>query len=225
MRLAEAEALLKANFDPAQPRNERGRWARDVASGNLSPVRTGGASRRSRSRNPRTWESYPNADFHNRLAIAENSADKPDFGYGEVRQSNGALGRYQMTHAGLLAAGMVNANGNWTGKYGIHSRSQFLAHHEAQEHALPDFLHETERQLRANGAFDYVGRSVNGIVAPFPISRAGLIAAGHKQGARKTRGYLSRVESGGYSSQGLALDPDERAIETRLRTFSDSLYE
>jgi hypothetical protein len=36
-------------------------------------------------------------------------------------------------HLGLLAAGMVNANGNWTGKYGIHSRSQFLADHDAQD--------------------------------------------------------------------------------------------
>jgi hypothetical protein len=179
----------------------------------------------SRPRNPRTCESFPNADFRNRLAIAENSADKRDFGYGEVRQSNGALGRYQMTHVGLLAAGMVNANGNWTGKYGIHSRSQFLADHDAQEHALTDFLHETERQLRANGAFDYVGRSVNGVVAPFTITRAGLMAAGHRQGAGKTRDYLRRVESNGYSSRGLALDRDERAIENRLRTFSDLPYE
>jgi hypothetical protein len=86
-RLAEAEALLKTNFDPAQPRNERGRWARDAASATLSPARAGGPSRRSSPRNPRTWESHPNADFRNRLAMAENSADKPDFGYGEVRQS------------------------------------------------------------------------------------------------------------------------------------------
>ena len=32
-----------------------------------------------------------------------------------------------------------------------------------QEKALTGFLRETERQLHANGAFDYIGRTVNGM--------------------------------------------------------------
>ena len=103
-----------------------------------------------------------------------------------MRRSNNALGRYQMTRAGLLAAGMIDGDGDWTGKYGVHSSAQFLADHDAQEKALTDFLRETERQLHANGAFDYIGRTINGIVAPFTVTHAGLIAAAHEEGAGAT---------------------------------------
>lgn len=125
----------------------------------------------------------------------------------------------------LRAIGMTDANGRWTGKYGVHSRAQFLANPEAQEKALGDFLNETERQLRATGAFTYVGRTIDGHVASFSITRAGLIAAGHRWGAHATRDYLGRVEENGYKSHNLILSRGESAVETRLRTFSDAPYE
>ncbi len=223
-RLARTEALLKYNFNPAEPRDERGRWTADESNDPISPIRAGGPSPRGTG-NGRDWERFPNAEFRNRLAIAEQSADKPDFGYGEVRRSNNALGRYQMTRAGLLAAGMIDGDGNWTGKHGIYSRAQFLADHDAQERALTDFLGETERQLHANGASDYIGRTINGLVAPFTITRAGLIAAGHEAGARTTRDYLRTIEQNGFTSHGLNLTRQQRAIETRLRKFADAPYE
>lgn len=142
-----------------------------------------------------------------------------------MRRSNNALGRYQMTRDGLRAAGMIDANGNWTGKYGIRSSAEFLADHDAQEQALTDFLRETERQLHANGAFDYIGRTINGIVTPFTITRAGLIAAAHEEGAYATRDYLRTIAQSGFRSHGLDLTKQKRAIETRLRTFSDAPYE
>jgi hypothetical protein len=54
-----------------------------------------------------------------------------------------------MTPVALRAIGMIDANGNWTGRHGIHSRAQFLANPDAQEKALTDYLRDTERQLRA----------------------------------------------------------------------------
>ncbi len=225
LRLARAEALLKYNFNPAEPRDQRGRWARGEAAGMIAPVRAERPPGRRPPRAARAWQTQPNAEFRNRLAIAEGNADKPNFGYDEVRRSNGALGRYQMTPAALQAAGMIVAAGNWTGKYGVHSRAEFLADPEAQENALTDFLDDTERQLRANGSVQFIGADIDGLVSRFTVSRAGLIAAGHRWGARATHDYLSRIANNGFTSRGLDLSPAERAIETRLRTFADVPYE
>jgi hypothetical protein len=223
-RLACAEELLKYNFNPAEPRDEGGRWTHDEAAGLITPVRSTGPSRGGTD-SGRDWMRYPNAEFRNRLAIAELSAGKPDFGYREVRRSNNALGRYQMTRAGLLAAGMIDGDGDWTGKYGVHSSAQFLADHDAQEKALTDFLRETERQLHTNGAFDYIGRTINGIVAPFTVTHAGLIAAAHEEGAGATYSYQEKIRDNGFTSRGLSLNHDQRAVEHRLRIFADAPYE
>src|SRR5260370_2412382 len=125
----------------------------------------------------------------------------------------------------LRAAEMMDSRGNWTGKYGVHSAAQFLASPEAQERALTDFLNDTERQLRANGAFDYVGTNIEGRHAHFAITRAGLIAAGHREGAGATIRYLDKVESYGFLIRGRRLIPEDLAVETRLRLFSGAPYE
>jgi hypothetical protein len=223
-RLARIDGLLKYNFNLLQPRNWHGRWGGSSSPG-IVPARAGRPAGRSPGSGKRARERFPNAEFRNRLAIAEGNTDKPDFGYGEVRQSTDALGRYQMTREARRAAGMIDADGHWTGKYGIHSRTQFLADHSAQENALTDYLLDTERQLRANGSFQFIDKRVEGLVAPFTITRSGLLAAGHRSGARATRGYLDRVERNGFTSQGLGLTAEERVIETRLRTFADVPYE
>jgi hypothetical protein len=106
-----------------------------------------------------------------------------------------------------------------------HSRAQFLADHAAQERALTDYLRDTERQLRANGSFELINMRIEGLVAPFTITCAGVIAAGHRSGARATRDYLDRVARNGFSSRGLALTREERITETRLRTLADAPYE
>jgi hypothetical protein len=223
--LARAEALLKFNFNSAELRDRQGRWARDEAAGLITPIRAGGPSAGSPGRVGRAWESQPNAGFRNRLATAEGNADKPNFGYGEVNEKAGALGRYQMTAAALRAIGMIDAAGNWNGKYGVHSRAEFLADPEAQEKALTDYLQDTERQLKANGSFDFIGASIDGLVSRFTVTRAGLIAAGHREGPTATRRYLATIGSNGFTSRGLDLTRQQRAIEMRLRIFSDAAYE
>jgi hypothetical protein len=177
-RLTLADSLSKYNFNPLQPRDRQGRWGGDSTAG-VRPARAGGPPRRDPASGGRAWERSPNPEFRERLAIAEGSANKPEYGYNEVRQSTGALGRYQMTPDALRAAGMIDASANWTGKYGIHSRTQFLADHKAQEKALTDYLRDTERQLRANGGLAYIGSNIDGRLASFSVTRAGLIAAGH----------------------------------------------
>jgi hypothetical protein len=120
---------------------------------------------------------------------------------------------------------MMDRHGNWTGKYGIHSQAEFLADPEAQEHALSDYLADNERQLRARGAFAQIGETINGLEDRFTITRAGIMAAAHRYGAPSTRRYLNRIAAHGYTSKGLDLSPRQRAIETRLRTFSRASYE
>jgi hypothetical protein len=107
----------------------------------------------------------------------------------------------------------------------VNSAAEFLANPEAQENALTDFLQSTERQLQANGAFGFIGTTVNGLVGQFTITQAGLIAAGHRQGATATHDYLDRVAANGFTSRGLNLNRVERRVETRLRTFADAPYD
>lgn len=194
-RLVRTDALLKANFNPAEPRDAQGRWTDDDdagggegnrSGGGIVPTSSGGSSGPMIPTNAggngraisRTWENFPNADFRNRLAEAEKTADRRNFGYGEVHNSTDpnriALGRYQLTQISLRASGMMDRNGNWTGKYDIHSRAEFLADPEAQEKALTDCLNDNQRQLQANGAFTHIGETIDGLKARFPVTRAGI---------------------------------------------------
>lgn len=173
----------------------------------------------------RVWESYPNSEFRARLAEAEQTVDRPNFGYTEVNSQSGALRRYQMRPNALRAAGMIDANGKWMGKYGVYSRADFLANPGAQEEALTDFLNDLERQLRVNGASEFVGSTIGGLQAQIPVTRANLLAVAHREGAQATRRYLDKIAANGFSSRGLRLTPENLAVETRLRTFADARYE
>ena len=237
--IARAAAPPLAKYDPNEPRvpagnPEGGEWtsdgsAGDELTGSSTPSRApgpgAGESDPRRLGGDRVWERFPNPDFRNKLAIAEGSANKPNFGYGEANRRSGALGRYQMKPNALHAAGMIDGQGKWTGKYGIHSAGQFLASPEAQEKALTDYLDDAERQLRANGSFNYIGTTISGRVAPFTVTRAGLIAAGHHEGARATRAYLTNVQNSGFASAQAKLTDRGLHVETRLRTFADAPYE
>jgi hypothetical protein len=231
--------LRKDGFDPDQPRvpagnSDGGQWTGEGGddTGSLDPDASAGAGpplhdfpQPGDGDEERVWERFPNPEFRNSLAVAEQTADKPNFGYGEVNARSGALGRYQMTKIALQAAGMMDANEAWIGKYGIHSATQFLANPEAQERALTDFLNDTERQLRRNGAVQYLGRTIYGQRAEFPVTMAGLVAAAHREGAPATRGYLKTAEGDGFHTNGQVLTPRELRIETPLRTFSGAPYE
>jgi hypothetical protein len=130
-----------------------------------------------------------------------------------------------MTQLGLQAAGLMDALGNWSGKYGADSSTEFVANPEAQERALTDLLGDTERQLRANGSFNYIGSIIDGRNGRFSVTRAGLIAAGHREGAGETLAYLRALRDSGFSSVRANLTTQDLAVETRLRTLADASYE
>ena len=191
-----ADQLLKANFNPDEPRDWHGRWTTEGADDKDLPSHSAPASvaAHATGRNPRRWEDYPNPDFRNRLAIAEQTADRPNFGYVEVHDSidrrgrhHLALGRYLMTPLALRAAGLIDRWGHWTGKYGVRSQAELLANPEAQEQALSDYLADNERQLTTDGAYAYLGQAIHGLQDQFMVTRAGIIAAAHRRGAEATR--------------------------------------
>lgn len=69
------------------------------------------------------------------------------------------------------------------------------------------------------------GGDLDGIKAHLPVTRAGIMAAAHREGAFATADYLDRVKANGLTSKGLRLKPQDLPIETRLRTFSGARHE
>jgi hypothetical protein len=162
--------------------------------------------------------------FRDKVAAPESGAA----GY-QARNDQGALGRYQLTPRALRGIGWKRDDGSWTGRFGITSDEEFLANPEAQEHALAEFLERTRKEAVAEGLFARLGKTIDGIVAPSEITEAGIMAAAHRMGARNLREYLEHIESTGWRSDPTIFPEGEegkkyRAIETRLREFSQERY-
>ena len=161
--------------------------------------------------------------FRDKIAASESGGA----GY-SARNAQGALGRYQLTPIALLDIGWKRGDGSWTGRFGITSDEEFLADPEAQEHALAEYLERTRRNAVAEGVFTRLGKTIDGIVAPFEITEAGIMAAAHRMGATKLREYLEHIEATGWRSDPTTFpegrNDDYRAVEKRLREFSQEKY-
>src|SRR5260370_11400404 len=95
--LEAAARVAKAGFNPDEARvpggnPSAGEWTGDAGGGESAgtsgagnATNTGAGDSEPRDANSgRVWERFPNADFRNRLAIAEQTPAKPNFGYGEA---------------------------------------------------------------------------------------------------------------------------------------------
>lgn len=242
-RLDRHMRFIKAGYDPAQSRDEGGRWSGgggggDATSGDASPARrpvqvasatpeTMSDAVQVAAAPDRHWERHPNPEFRQAIAEAERSTEHKNHGY-QQHNPSGALGRYQMTDVALKAAGMKTPDGRWTGKYGIRSDQDFLADPEAQERALSDYLSDNDRQLLQNGSKSFIGRSIAGMEANFIITEAGLAGAAHRHGAPTVRQYLAHQQRTGWRSDFSTLTEERRKtfkqVETRLRTFRNKPY-
>ena len=78
-RLARTDEILKANFNSAQRRDDKGQRTAHSNAGTVVPVRSRQQSTRI---DPHTLERVPNSDFRNRLAVAEGTADRPHLAIG-----------------------------------------------------------------------------------------------------------------------------------------------
>ena len=112
------------------------------------------------------------------------------------------------------------------GKYGIHSKQEFLTNPKAQEAARADFTSKLEDYLENNEHLfdDYKGQVITGLMGYIPITWPGLIAAAHRQGAKAGSVYLDAIESNSWDSRrSLQSKPKLagkfRSIEIRLGLF------
>ena len=91
-----------------------------------------------------------------------------------------ALGRYQLTKGERDQLHLVDKSGNFTGKYGVHSKEEFLNDPLAQERAFAEATLDNVRQLRRKGAMNHIGQKIEGMEGQFTITESGLVAAAHR---------------------------------------------
>lgn len=168
-------------------------------------------------------------EMHNEIALREAAVD----GYTTDRRADpgGALGRYQLTEIARKDIGLQDAQGNWTGKFGVHGPDEFLADPVAQERAMAAFLQRIEVQLKApeTRSWHRIGTRINGIREEFVVTDSGLMAAGHRKGTTAVVEYFDDMEKSGWVSskeRWLERHGEKKtdiflAIETRLREFEN----
>ena len=77
---------------------------------------------------------------------------------------------------------------------------------------------------------DHKGQVITGLMGDIPITRPGLIAAAHRQGAKAVSVYLDAIESNNWDSRRALQSKPKlagkfRSIEICLRLFQDVHYE
>jgi hypothetical protein len=109
--------------------------------------------------------------------------------------------------------------------HGVKNDVDFLDHPEAQEAAMTDVLRVYDRQARALGVDKYVGQVIIGLDGShIRITRAGIIAAGHRVGVGALSDYLRRRITGKKASDEQSRRQDLN-VQKRLRDFANVTYE
>lgn len=132
----------------------------------------------------------------------------------------GYAGKYQMGEMALVDCGYYkkttcNYNNDWSGKFlgkdDINSIQDFLNNPVAQENAQLIFKQKQWNYLKAVGAHNYVGKTING----YKITESGLLAGAHLKGHNAVIQYLT---TGGQCN---SKDGFGTSIETYMRKFSN----
>jgi len=105
----------------------------------------------------------------------------------------GFMGRYQIGREALQDIGWMDSNRNWTEEaatYGVISREDFLANHEAQDIAVELYHRVLWRYLTNYGLTELIGQ----VYQEVEITASGLIAGAHLVGARGLRDAIRSGE-------------------------------
>ena len=123
---------------------------------------------------------------------------------------------------------MKDGNGNWTGKYGVNSKEDFLDNPEAQKAALNDLTKRIEKFFKNQGLDRHITeqRKITGIKGEITITEAGLVAAAHRGGMGTVRKYIEWLKDNDWNSRDNERKMPTRFkhVETRLRVFQDVPY-
>lgn len=198
----------------------------DVSAYDRSPPGGGAANQVTVCGKDRVMRSSARA-----IAKAERSAEHRNHGYRQYNDAGGgrgAFGRYQLRHKVLIDAGWMDKLGRWTGKaasFGVRTDTEFLDRPEAQETAMSDVLRVYDRQVSALGLDKYVGQVITGLDGSnLRLTRAGIIAAGHREGVSVLSDYLRRRVITKKAPNEQSRKRDIR-VDRRLRGFEDFPYE
>ena len=153
-----------------------------------------------------------------------NRESRGSGGYNAVSKSGRALGKYQKQEGALKDTGFMTSEGQWTGKYGVNSREDYLKNRQAQESGMDDFLKRTEKSLKTYKVNREIGRIVGGRMGNYNITKSGMLAAAHRRGARAVKEYTDHLRENNWQSNlDAILDEKQRRkfmhIETRMREF------
>ena len=117
--------------------------------------------------------------------------------------------------------------GRWTEKaaaHGVKNDMDFLDRPEAQEQAMTDVLRVYDNQVRALGLDRYVGQTIRDATgSSFRVSRAGIVAAGHRAGPTAVRNALQRMTTRKTAVNDNEVETD-RFIAKRLLEFENVRY-
>ncbi|MEW5424993.1 hypothetical protein [Amorphus sp. 3PC139-8] len=133
--------------------------------------------------------------------------------YSIKNPTSSAKGRYQFIDSTLQDLGMMDANKNWTGKYGVNSTADFYANHAAQDQLMRDFSAQQWGAMSST-AKSYIGKTVSGIT----INEGAMLHAAHLLGA----GGFNKWAASGFSMDGLSAS-DAAAQGMSLSEFQDYL--
>lgn len=194
-----------------KPRVRQGRWVVPLSKASGGPT------------NP-TKDPFPSSPITPEWRFAIHDEESEVNSYQEISPSGHALGRYQMTPPGLKDAGMIDANGRWTGKYGIHSKKQFLNDPVAQEKTLVDLMKRNEGYISAFKMNRQFGSTITIPGGTVTVTRNGMLAAMHRHGNRKVQDYFGDIVRNGSNTTARTMDPKFREIEKRLLTFENVPY-
>ena len=170
----------------------------------------------------------PGNAFRTAIGRAEWYNASPD----DLEELKRTANFYQFLDGALIDVGLKERKGKWTGQWGINSMEKFKMSWSAQERAFSAYMPILERYLHVTGdfdAFDYVGQEIQGAVASFKVTPAGLIAAAHRRGQERVFDYLEYQEAHGWKSNDFSDLSEKKAqkfreVEKRLRTFENVRY-
>lgn len=209
-----------AQATPAKPNSAQSQAKQTTTSNWALPGSTKPGSINNPDRDP-----LPNSKVSQQWRIALHGRESKDKNYQANYGKGAALGRYQFTLIGLQDIGMKDKNGKWTGKHGIRSNQQFLDNALIQEKALVEYLDRVNVQLHGNNSMLLAGQKFQGKIAAITITEDGLMAAGHRYGAKSVRRYLAHLKNNGWVSDESGFPPKLKnnflAVETRLRLFEN----
>lgn len=163
-----------------------------------------------------------------KAAIAQKESGEQGYkAYNSAGGGLGALGKYQLRSEALKDAGFLDNHNNWIGKNGIRNKDDFLNSPDSQEMAANKYFNDIEKQIKNKGIYKHLNKKIRINNSDIRVTKSGLIAAAHRQGAGKTNSCLNLLESnedGSYSMNIKKLDSQKeqkkcQSVLTRMREF------